>query len=72
MQLKKVFWKESRGRSAKEQFKETEKFMRSCIAFNFMKEAQCLKWKYSLCFVHAKSENSIFFKTMKGLCEDGT
>lgn len=60
MQIKKVFWKESRRRSAMEQLKETEKFMRSCIFFNFMKEARCLKCKYSLCFVHAKSENSIF------------
>lgn len=61
MQIKKAFWKESRGRSTMEQFKETEEFMRSCISSNFMKEAQCLKCKYSMCFVHEKSENSFFF-----------
>lgn len=42
-----------------------------CVELYFMKEAQCLKCKYSMCSVYKKSKKNIF-STMKGLCEGGS
>lgn len=53
-----LVWNESRGRSTKEELKETEVF---CEELSFMKEAQCLKCKYSS-YVCRKI---LFFLTMK-------